>query len=176
MNCYTNHEAKKYQNRAERRKNGIKTEKKPACKYTKEELKKLLQKELNILRNESYPETVRRQRYERVRKLIAEYEKQNGKLDMQKQNSLENSQDERVKAYVRQREGLANNKVYQKLNSAKSSNVRTQNESVKAMNATMKKAISAYQTQMAYSKRNSEPKAKTMSSMKSSAKVEKKVA
>ncbi len=176
MNYYTNHEAKKYKNRAERRKNGIKTEKMPIGKYTKEELKNLLEKELKLLKNESYSETVKRQRYERLRKLVAEYEKQNGKITASKQSSLENSQDERVKAYVRQREGLASNRVYQNLNQAKSLHTKVPSESNNRMKATTQKAISAYQTQMAYSRGNTVPKARTLATVNDSAKTEKKVA
>ncbi len=98
-------------NRAERRKNKIKSEKGTECQYTKEELRDFFKQELLALRNESYSEWVRRKAYKRLENLIKEYEKQHGKsetivLKEELRSSLQNSQDERVKAYVKQRQEL----------------------------------------------------------------------
>lgn len=66
-----------YQNRAYRRKNGIKPEKK--VYRTKEEferLEKVLKKELYDLTHESYSEALKREKYQRLKPLIEEYERQ----------------------------------------------------------------------------------------------------
>lgn len=165
-----------YMNRAERRKNKIKTEKMPECKYTREELRAFFEKELNELRKETCSEAIKRERYQRLRKLVEEYEKQNGKSSVKSESrNLENSQDERVKAYVRQKEGLASNPVYQNLHSSNTKS-RTQNEKVRK-SRTMREAIQAYETQTAYTTMYSAQymkRSQTASTAKNTAKSNKK--
>lgn len=66
-----------YQNRAYRRKNGIKPEKKVyRSKEEFERLEKVLKKELYDLTHESYSEALKREKYQRLKPLIEEYERQ----------------------------------------------------------------------------------------------------
>lgn len=66
-----------YQNRAYRRKNGIKPQKKVYRSQEEfERLEKILKKELYDLTHESYSEALKREKYQRLKPLIEEYERQ----------------------------------------------------------------------------------------------------
>lgn len=97
-------------NRAECRKNKVKPAKEVEFQYTKEELRDFFKQELLTLRNESYSEWIRRNAYKRLENLIKEYEKheKNKTIIMKEElkSALENSQDERVKVYEKQRQEL----------------------------------------------------------------------
>lgn len=149
-------------NRAERRKRGIKTPKTSKCNYTKADLEKVLKKELSDLMNQPYSEVVKRERYRRLEPLIKKYQEEKAK---QTSGTITPA-----KAYQKEREHLKNNPVYQKLNQP-SRQTKTSMLNEKS-NATRKKAIEAYQSQMAFS--NSRPVAKTQT--RNSAPVRKKEA
>lgn len=66
-----------YQNRAYHRKHGIKSEKKVYRSQEEfERLEKILKKELYDLTHESYSEALKREKYQRLKPLIEEYERQ----------------------------------------------------------------------------------------------------
>lgn len=102
-------------NRAERRKNRIKTPKFPKSKYTKEELEKIIKKELTELLNESYPEMLKRQKYERLQPLIQEYQRQKQERQIEQTKPAKKSANNRnqmkkaIAAYETQMEFAKNN-------------------------------------------------------------------
>lgn len=127
-----------YMNRAERRKNKIKTEKTPTpkCNYTTEELGEILKRELNYLINMSCSEVIKRERYRRLEPLIREYQRQlaekNTVTPPAKRTTLS------TQAYNKQKELLKCNPTYQRL----------MNNSYKAReisNVAPQRAISAYE-------------------------------
>lgn len=77
MNYYS-YAQNRYRNRAERRKNGIKSEKKtyPKWKGSIEELERIVRKELDALINEPCSETIKKEKYRRLEPLIEEYKRQ----------------------------------------------------------------------------------------------------
>lgn len=143
MNSYS-YQPKQPMNRAERRKRGIKTPKTSKCTYTKADLEKVLKKELSDLLNQPYSEVIKRERYKRLEPLIKKYQAEKKKESLGKIDP--------VKAYQKEKENLKNNAVYQKLNHQTSKKVQSESASL-AGNATRKKAIEAYQNQMAFSNR-----------------------
>ena len=160
MNYYTNHQ-EMYKNRAERRKNEIKTEKMLKCKYTKEQLEKVLKKELTDLINEPYTEALKRERYKRLEPLIKEYQRQKGQAQMNenKQKKVEMKDSNIViREYNRQKEELKNNVVYRKLTDNNNTKIYSQAGS---SNTKMKRAIASYETQVAFSKNSVSVKKQT---------------
>lgn len=115
----------RYMNRAERRKNGIKSEKKTykKCNYTAEEMERIIRKELNDLINEPYSETIKKERYRRLEPLIEEYKRQKENLKVQAKPNVSHAgkETDRMIAYNRQKQELPRNKVYQMLNNPSNS-------------------------------------------------------
>lgn len=160
----------RYMNRAERRKNGIKLEKKTykKCNYTAEEMERIIRKELNDLINEPYSETIKKERYRRLQPLIEEYNKQKENLKVQVKPNVSHAgkETDRMIAYNRQKQALPRNKAYQTLNN--SSNRVAQNSS--NVQSRTRQAVAAYQEQANYVS-NRAPQAKMV---KKAEKVEKK--
>lgn len=137
-------------NRAERRKNGIKTQKKK--KFTNEELERIIKTELEALIHEPISESLRRKRYYRLQPLIEEYknQKKKGNISSTKMVSSAGKESDRMLAYQRQRQSLSSNKIYQNINNQSNKGV----QEATTVNYKTKKAIEAYQIQMSYTKSN----------------------
>lgn len=162
---YNNKQSKTYMNRAERRKNNIKTPKVPKNTYTNEELERIIKRELMALLNESYSETIKRERYQRLQPLIEKYQKEKAK-QITNQTQAKNN---RNAVYQKQKAELNRKELYQKLN-----NKSVKQETAKPVTTNYKnqKAIQAYQTQMAYSSTKSVLKEETIEKVNTQRKVE----
>ena len=140
---------KQYRNRAERRKNGIRSEKKP--NYSREQIERIIKKELQDLISQPYSETVKRERYRRLEPLIEEYKKSQktkGEIKPVKTVSVAGKEEYTIVAYKKERQNLTTNPVYQKMQNQ----VAPVSKTVAKTNPKVQKAITAYQKQTQYTK------------------------